>query len=263
MRRKDLSDASARSGDGSLGARSASRPLSFIARLVEGLGSHEPARHIPSVLVKIAGDFPRHVRTALRFEWTDVAVELGGAIEAVSCRRARCRWCAESCRWGRCKHSAVSSNGSLSARRCHPFVRLVPDRNVRGDPASNQPAEEAAGPIGGVGQKPLRLQGETLLRSLDHRLGGFNLIIGARRRRFDIDDHCVLDIDQVIEPVAELHTLVGLRGPGRARIRPARSPSVACDRHRGLHRRGRRGTQLTARVCRSGTDQSISSGALP
>ena len=31
--------------------------LSFIARLVEGLGSHEPARHIPSVLVKIAGDF--------------------------------------------------------------------------------------------------------------------------------------------------------------------------------------------------------------
>ena len=33
--------------------------LSFIARLVEGLGSHEPARHIPSVLVKIAGDFPR------------------------------------------------------------------------------------------------------------------------------------------------------------------------------------------------------------
>ena len=32
--------------------------LSFIARLVEGLGSHEPARHIPGVFVKIAGDFP-------------------------------------------------------------------------------------------------------------------------------------------------------------------------------------------------------------
>ena len=33
--------------------------LSFIARLDEGPGSHEPARHIPSVFVKIAGDFPR------------------------------------------------------------------------------------------------------------------------------------------------------------------------------------------------------------
>ena len=33
--------------------------LSFITRLVEGLGSHKPARHIPSVLVKISGDFPR------------------------------------------------------------------------------------------------------------------------------------------------------------------------------------------------------------
>ena len=56
--------------------------LSFIARFVEGLGSHESARHIPSVLVKIAGDFPRQViGAALRFEWTDVAVEFGGAVE--------------------------------------------------------------------------------------------------------------------------------------------------------------------------------------
>ena len=34
----------------------------------------------------------------------------------------------------------------------------------------------------------------------------------------DIDDDRVLDVDQVIEPVAELHALVGLRRPGRARI---------------------------------------------
>jgi hypothetical protein len=54
--------------------------LSFIARFDEGLGSHDPARHIPGVVVKIARDFPRQiVRTALRFEWADVAVELGGA----------------------------------------------------------------------------------------------------------------------------------------------------------------------------------------
>ena len=56
--------------------------LSFIARLDEGLGAHEPARHIPGVFVKITGDFSRQVvRAALRFEWTDVAVELGGAVK--------------------------------------------------------------------------------------------------------------------------------------------------------------------------------------
>ena len=56
--------------------------LSFIARLDEGLGWHEPARHIPGVFVKIAWDFPRQVvRAALRFEWADVAVELGRAIK--------------------------------------------------------------------------------------------------------------------------------------------------------------------------------------
>src|SRR3954463_3497008 len=61
---------------------------------------------------------------------------------------------------------------------------LVANRNMRRDPAPDEPAEEAACPIGRVGQKPLRLQGETLLRSIEHRLGGFNLIIGAGRRRF-------------------------------------------------------------------------------
>ena len=54
--------------------------------------------------------------------------------------------------------------------------------------------------------------------SIDHRLGGFDLVIGARGGRLDIDDHCILDIDQVVEPIAELHALVGLRRPGRARI---------------------------------------------
>ena len=56
--------------------------LSLITRLDEGFGSHEPACHIPGVLVKITGDFPCELSGATaRLERTDVAVELGGAIE--------------------------------------------------------------------------------------------------------------------------------------------------------------------------------------
>lgn len=38
-----------------------------------------------------------------------------------------------------------------------------------------------------------------MFSTLDHRLGGFDLVIGARRRRLYIDDHCILDVDQVID----------------------------------------------------------------
>ena len=39
-----------------------------------------------------------------------------------------------------------------------------------------------------------------------------------RWRRFDIDNYGVLDIDEVVEAVAELHALVGLGGPHRCGI---------------------------------------------
>ena len=56
--------------------------LSLIARLDEGFGSHEAARHIPGVFVDVTGDFPRQIiRTTLRFEWTDITIELGGSIK--------------------------------------------------------------------------------------------------------------------------------------------------------------------------------------
>ena len=35
-----------------------------------------------------------------------------------------------------------------------------------------------------------------------HRLGGLDLVVRASRCGFDVDDHRVLDVDQVIEPVA-------------------------------------------------------------
>ena len=44
-----------------------------------------------------------------------------------------------------------------SSRSAH-----IPDRDVRGDPRLDEPAQEPAGPIGRVGGEPLRLQTETL-----------------------------------------------------------------------------------------------------
>jgi hypothetical protein len=59
--------------------------LSLIAGFDEGFGSHESARHVPGVLVKISRDFPCELSGATaRLERTDVAVELGGAIEQCS-----------------------------------------------------------------------------------------------------------------------------------------------------------------------------------
>lgn len=43
----------------------------------------------------------------------------------------------------------------------------------------------------------------TIARCLD-------LVVGAGRRRFDVDDDRVLDIGEVIGPIAQLHALVAL-----------------------------------------------------
>jgi hypothetical protein len=58
----------------------------------------------------------------------------------------------------------------------------------------------------------------TLLGPIDHRPSGSNLIISSCRRGFDIDDNRILGIDQIIEPVAELHAFVGFRCPRRAGV---------------------------------------------
>ena len=52
-----------------------------------------------------------------------------------------------------------------------------------------------------------------MLGAIDHRLGRRHLIIGARRRRLDIDNDRVLDIDKIVETIPELNPLVGFRGP--------------------------------------------------
>jgi hypothetical protein len=59
---------------------------------------------------------------------------------------------------------------------------------------------------------------EPLFGTLDHSLGSRHLIVCTCRGRLDVDDHCVLDVDQIVQPVAELHALVRFRCPSRAGI---------------------------------------------
>ena len=74
----------------------------------------------------------------------------------------------------------------------------------------DQPAEELARPIGCVRGEPPRPQIEALFYPIQHRLCRGNFIVGASRRCLDIYDYCILDVDEVVQPISELHALVGL-----------------------------------------------------
>jgi len=89
---------------------------------------------------------------------------------------------------------------------------------MRRDACLDQPAEELAGAIGRVGQKPFGLQALRLLGTLDHGFGRGHFVVGTGRSGLHIDDDRVFDVDQIIEPVPELNALVSFGGPGRARV---------------------------------------------
>jgi hypothetical protein len=96
---------------------------------------------------------------------------------------------------------------------------LVPHRDVRRDLLlADQPAEEAAGAIGRIHSEPLGLQIKAPLGAIDHGSSPSDFVVGPGWRRLDIDDDRVLDIDEVVEHVAELHALVGLGRPRRGGI---------------------------------------------
>ena len=78
--------------------------------------------------------------------------------------------------------------------------------------------EELASAIRRVCGQPFGLEPQSLVRPFDHRLCGSHLIISAGWRSLYVDDNRVLDVDEIIEPIAKLNALVGLRGPGRARV---------------------------------------------
>src|SRR6201984_2995848 len=101
-----------------------------------------------------------------------------------------------------------------------PSCRSLPYRDVQDNfLLLNQPAEALARPIGRVRGKAPWFQIEALFCSIQHRSCRGNFIVGAGRRRLGIHDHGILDIDEVVQPVPELHALVGLGCPCRLGIR--------------------------------------------
>src|SRR4029450_5713484 len=68
--------------------------------------------------------------------------------------------------------------------------------------------------IVGRSSDPFGLKSQSFISPLDHRFRRRDPVVGPGGGGFHIDDHCVLDVDQVIEAIAELHPLVGLCCPG-------------------------------------------------
>ena len=75
-------------------------------------------------------------------------------------------------------------------------VRSYPShRNMWGDVLVQKPGKQLARSIRGVGRKPSGLESEGRFSPIDHGPSCRNLVIGACRRRLDIEDDCVLDIN--------------------------------------------------------------------
>src|SRR5216684_5402217 len=77
---------------------------------------------------------------------------------------------------------------------------------MRRDALSNQPTEELAGAIGRISSQMVRFKSQSFLGSRDHCLRRRDFVIGAGGSSLHIDDHGVLNVDQIIEPITELHT---------------------------------------------------------
>src|SRR5262245_61762408 len=122
--------------------------------------------------------------------------------------------------------------------------------------------EELASSVRRVCGQPFGLEPQSLVRPFNHRLCGSHLIISAGRRSLYVDDNRVLDVDEIIEPIAKLDALLAFAvqaehgSTGEITFGGLRSASASSS-SRAVR------NSATARVWRSGADQSISSGALP
>ncbi len=81
---------------------------------------------------------------------------------------------------------------------------LVEDCNVRLDAVLiDQPGKHLGRAVAAVTEEPVRIEIEPFERALNHAFGGQHLRLPDCRRRLDIDDDRVLDVDQVVRRVGE------------------------------------------------------------
>jgi hypothetical protein len=156
-----------------------------------------------------------HARAAVGLQWARATVGYCGAIsDTVVCRDAARRRQRLACRAD--IEVAPLVEGEVEARKGAVLAFAhVPHQYVRRDRLLlHQPAEEAAGTVGRVGNQPLRLESKRPFGAVDHHRRRGDLVEGACGRSLDIDYHGMLDVDQIVEAVTELHALFGLGGPG-------------------------------------------------
>jgi hypothetical protein len=156
--------------------------FALVAWFKEGLRSHQAASQVAGNLMDITRDPScRHIGATLHFERTEVAIELGGAIS---------KHIAIVHPASGVQHLIVGANVNALPpvpAKVTPWESTVvtlagiANWDVRGDPTVNQPAKEAATPASGVSGKPLRLQIEPPLGTIEHCLCWFYLIEISRK----------------------------------------------------------------------------------
>ena len=169
----------------------------------------------------LAGD---RIRAATRLKFANVAVLLAGAVEA-------CAFGGDVGPWGSVSAPELDQlfasrarisvpfgiEGEVGARKrsVHPSG-LVEDGNVRRSLLLfDEPRQALGRTIGTVGGQILRLQAEAILRSLEHGASRANLGLANCARGFNIDNHPVVGVDQIIGGV-------GKKGMALVRPRPLR-----------------------------------------
>src|ERR1700730_10447953 len=82
----------------------------------------------------------------------------------------------------------------------------------------DQPVQHRSRPVCGIGRKPLRLETEALLCSLDHGLRRTDLGLTNGAGRLDVNDDAELHVDEIVVGVSEECRLLVSPGPLGCRI---------------------------------------------
>jgi hypothetical protein len=86
----------------------------------------------------------------------------------------------------------------------------------------DQPVQHWSRSVGGIPDKPLRLETKALLRSLDHGLRRADLGLANGTGCFDVNDDAELHIDEIVVRVSEE---CPVKEPKRSVVKKARRPA--------------------------------------
>src|SRR6201996_2434196 len=98
-------------------------------------------------------------------------------------------------------------------------LRLIKHRNMWRDAfLLNQPVQHRSCPVSGIPDKPLRLEAEALLCSLDHGLRRADLGLANRAGGLDVNDDTELHVDEIVVGISEECRSLVSAGPLRRGI---------------------------------------------